>query len=311
MSDNGDSIQVEVSESLAEQQAEESAGQAVDKALEATGKPSNPVASKDNGESAGDDANEAGEQQPEAVDTSLPHGIQKKLDKLTARVYARDEKIRERDARIAELESRYKRRDGDPEQEKGSPAAEEEAPTLESCNFDQAEFIRQSIAHGIKAERTREAIEAKQQAIKERQQHRLTTFKERADAFAAETPDFKEVAFSPKVRVTDEMAEAIQELDNGPAVAYYLGKNPDEALRISGLSPVSQAVALSKIEAHVAPVTVDDADGVVAQRKITSAPPPIKTLNPSAPVKKALAELPMDEYVAERTKSLKKTGGWL
>jgi hypothetical protein len=63
------------------------------------------------------------------------------------------------------------------------------------------------------------------------------------------------------------MLEAIQSSDVGPDVAYYLGTNPKEADRISGLSPYLQAKEIGKIEVKIAsnpPV-----------KKTSSAPAPI------------------------------------
>lgn len=64
-------------------------------------------------------------------------------------------------------------------------------------------------------------------------------------------PDYDAVTRNPGVRITNEMAEVIRDLDAGPDIAYHLGKNPAEAARIAALSPARQAVELGKLEVTV------------------------------------------------------------
>jgi hypothetical protein len=63
--------------------------------------------------------------------------------------------------------------------------------------------------------------------------------------------DYDAVARNPGIRITEEMAEVIRDLDSGPEIAYHLGKNPAEAARIAALSPHRQAVELGKLEVIV------------------------------------------------------------
>jgi hypothetical protein len=79
--------------------------------------------------------------------------------------------------------------------------------------------------------------------------------------------DFEQVAYNPKLPITDAMAQTIQASDIGPDMAYDLGSNPKEAERISRLAPLQQAKELGKIEAKLA-----DNPSV---KKTSSAPAPI------------------------------------
>ena len=79
--------------------------------------------------------------------------------------------------------------------------------------------------------------------------------------------DFEQVAYNPKLPITDVMAQTIQSSEVGPDMAYYLGSNPKEADRISRLAPLQQAKELGKIEAKLA-------DNPVV-KKTSSAPAPI------------------------------------
>ena len=79
--------------------------------------------------------------------------------------------------------------------------------------------------------------------------------------------DFEQVAYNPKLPVTNVMAETIQSSEIGPELAYYLGSNPKEAERISRMSPLSQAKEIGKIEA-----------------KLVSAPPVKRTSSAPTPI---------------------------
>ena len=102
---------------------------------------------------------------------------------------------------------------------------------------------------------------AKQQAVILEQYH------DREEAARDKYDDFEQVAYNPKVPITNVMAETIQNSEVGPDVAYYLGTNIKEAERIARLSPILQAKEIGKIEAKLA------SDPPV--KKTTSAPPPI------------------------------------
>ena len=64
--------------------------------------------------------------------------------------------------------------------------------------------------------------------------------------------DFKAVAFSEDVPMTQAMMDAILTSDLGARIAYELGKNPAEAERISKLNPVVAIREIGKIESRIA-----------------------------------------------------------
>lgn len=96
-------------------------------------------------------------------------------------------------------------------------------------------------------------------------------YAEREDEARTKYDDFEQVAYNPKLPVTDVMAETIKASDIGPDLAYWLGSNPKEAERISRLSPLLQAREIGKIEAKITAEPF--------QKKITSAPAPIRPVN--------------------------------
>lgn len=100
-------------------------------------------------------------------------------------------------------------------------------------------------------------------------------------------PDYHDV--TAEMPVTRLMAEFILEHDRGPDIAYYLGKHPDEAMRIANLSPVKQGFELAKLEAKL--VTPG------GQAKTASTAP--EPINPVRPKERAPAADPSKMTMAE------------
>ena len=110
-----------------------------------------------------------------------------------------------------------------------------------------------------------ELIERREQA--RIQAELLEQFHEKEEEARAKYDDFEQVAYNPKLPITDVMAQTIQASEIGPEMAYYLGSNPKEAERISKLPPFLQAKEIGKIEA-----------------KLSDNPPVKKTSNAPAPI---------------------------
>jgi hypothetical protein len=120
---------------------------------------------------------------------------------------------------------------------------------------------------------TRKAEELLAQRELERQKmDLLEAYHDREEEARGKYDDFEQVAYNPKLPISNAMAETIQASDMGPDIAYYLGSNPKEAARIASLnSPILQAKEIGKIEAKMASEPV--------LRKTTSAPPPIAPIS--------------------------------
>lgn len=120
-------------------------------------------------------------------------------------------------------------------------------------------------------------------------------FKERFDKAKEEIPDFEEVVMNDEVPVSQAAAHAIMELDNGPEVMYYLGKNPKEAERIAALTPGRQVVEIGRLSVRVEP-----------KPEISKAPKPatpIQSRNRASEV--PLSEMSMDDYAEKRNAQLR------
>jgi len=119
------------------------------------------------------------------------------------------------------------------------------------------------------------AAQKAEQLLEQREQRRqqselLESYHDKEEKAREKYDDFEQVAYNPKLPITDVMAQSIQASDIGPEVAYHLGANPKEAERISRLSPILQAKEIGKLEAKLA------ADPPV--KKTSNAPSPISPI---------------------------------
>jgi hypothetical protein len=125
----------------------------------------------------------------------------------------------------------------------------------------------------VKALATSQAQQiVQQQHLAKQQQELLGSYHDKEEAARDKYEDFEQVAYNPKLPITDVMAQTIQASDNGPDIAYYLGTNPKEADRISRLQPFLKAKEIGRLEAKVAsePVT----------KPTSKAPAPISPVTP-------------------------------
>ena len=156
------------------------------------------------------------------------------------------------------------------------------------------------------AERKAQELVAKRDA--ERQQAELLeTYHELEEEARTKYEDFEQVAYNPRLPITQVMAQTIQASEIGPEVAYFLGSNPKEADRISKLSPFLQAKEIGKIEAKLA-----DNPPV---KKSSNAPAPIQPVTPrggnarilDTTDPRSVKEMSTSEWIeAERQRQVKK-----
>lgn len=101
-------------------------------------------------------------------------------------------------------------------------------------------------------------------AVRDKQEARMETWKERASDFKEKHADFEEVAY--RAPIGDETSELVSDMEDGPAVAYHLGKNPTEARRIDRLPAAQKAFALGRLAERLTATPL---------QRITTAPKPI------------------------------------
>ena len=187
-------------------------------------------------------------QTPEAVEpTEAPKTFsQEELDAAIGKRLAREQRKWERE-----------------QAQRAQPSAPLAAPVAPE-HFESTDAYVEALAEQ-KAEQLLEQREQRRQ-----QSELLESYHDKEEKAREKYDDFEQVAYNPKLPITDVMAQSIQASDIGPEVAYHLGANPKEAERISRLSPILQAKEIGKLEAKLA------ADPPV--KKTSNAPTPISPI---------------------------------
>lgn len=196
--------------------------------------------------------------------------------------------------RIQELVSRAKEaeaRAADAERQLSQYQSEDLKPSSE---YETDEEYQRAIFRAELREVERERARREQEAAAKRaQEERQRLWEARAEEARARIPDFEQVAYSSKVPYSQSMVQLVQESDQGPEIAYHLGKNPHEADRIARLSPLAAAREIGRLENRFAATT---------PKKVSNAPPPPKTISgQGATEEKPLSEVESyQEYRARR-----------
>jgi len=175
------------------------------------------------------------------------------------------------------------------------------APSASVDQFESPEAYAEALAY-----QKAEELLAKREAAKQQSQV-LESYHDLEEEARTKYDDFEQVAYNPKLPITNVMAETIQSSDIGPELAYYLGSNPKEADRISRMTPLGQAKEIGKIEAKLA--------SAPPIKKTTSAPAPISpvtarsagatTLDTTDP--RSIKSMTASQWIeAERARQIKK-----
>jgi len=170
---------------------------------------------------------EVAESTPEIVEAKT--FSQEELDAAIGKRLAREQRKWERDQANRQAETQVLRA----------------APTATADQFESTEAYADALAY-----QKAEELIAKREAAKQQSQV-LESYHDLEEEARTKYDDFEQVAYNPKLPVTNVMAETIQSSEIGPELAYYLGSNPKEAERISRMTPLSQAKEIGKIEAKL------------------------------------------------------------
>lgn len=232
-------------------------------------------------------------------------GVQKRIDEL---VRQREDAERRAEAERTEklrLLALVERGNTPPKPE---PEADPEPQRPDRTAFQDAEAYANALADYADAKASWSAKNAVQEALAEESRKRQQEAQRQAQESAQQAynarvsktkekyADYNVVAESPDVTVSIPMAQAILQSEHGPEIQYFLGKNPDEAKRISSLHPVQQLVELGTIVAKLTATTPAPA-APAPKPSVSAAPKPIKPLESKAePVEKSPDQMSMDEY---------------
>lgn len=215
------------------------------------------------------------EESPSSEDTKpKKSGVQKRIDEL----------VREREEAKREAES-YKRQY---EASKGGG----DAPKLE--DFESYEdFLTARTIHQFEQRQRQQKAEQDEQYRQALAQENAQLFAQRQIEAKVKYADYEQVANNPNLEITPQMAQIITAQENGPDIAYYLGKNPRLASEIARSDPINAAIKIGQVIAKVSTQTP----------KATSAPDPVAPIGGGSEVPELdPSQMSMEQYVEWRRK---------
>lgn len=255
---------------------------------------------------AATDANPEGEKSPELDD--LADG--KHRSRAQERI---EELVAERNALRRYGEYLLTQVDGQRKSTQAAPpvapteVSDDSAPTLESAEFDpvklnklQNEWIQKQVNKRVESAVAQ--IETRQSETAVRQ-----AFESRVTEFRKKTPDFDTILANPALpQLAPEAAKVVVRSEQGPELAYYLGRNPDIAERIARMEPFSQVAAIGRLEGQLSKPAQKEPSKTSKPASVTKAPPPPKPVSGgSGIVQKDQALMSMEDWVShERNKKV-------
>lgn len=121
-------------------------------------------------------------------------------------------------------------------------------------------------------------------------------WQERQAATREAIPDYDAVIGKSTVEVAKHVVSALLDSEHGPEVAYHLAKNPEQARKLNGLSPLSAAREIWRIEASLT------APQPIAVKQVSSAPAPITPVRGGVTNSADPENMSMSQYRAMRAK---------
>jgi hypothetical protein len=226
-------------------------------------------------------------------------GIQKRIDELT--------KARREAERRADYLQEQLARSAKPSVDIG------EKPTLESCDYDQEVYLEKLADYKLQERLANSETSRAERERSAAEQQEVVAFKSRESSVRAEYPDYDQVVYAPTTPISDTMAGAIRKDENGAVVAYFLGKNPDVAYRITQLSPQDQYNAIGDLSDRIAEyrqsagsASASDESGATEQPKVSAAPPPPPTVTGRGASSKNPEKMTTEEWMEWRSKNAKR-----
>lgn len=139
---------------------------------------------------------------------------------------------------------------------------------------------KHAVVPEVRAELMREIESVQKQRVESERQEQVkqssAEFLRKCQAAAPRYADYDEIAGSvlsdPGFPVSNAMAEVIRESDKGPDLLYWLGSHPEEAAKLSRLSPLAAARELGRVESTLS---------APPKKTVTQAPNPPPTLKGS------------------------------
>lgn len=221
------------------------------------------------------EAEEAERKEQEAIEDKT--WFKERIGRFTRQKYELTDRAERAEQRAADLEKRIKKLEGQQEPEfqatRPRPTRAQFSEKFDNpLDADEAYFDALS-DWKLEQHSAREQYKRQQEADIQKIKNEHQTFEQKriktVSTGKEKYQDWENVVFSiPGAIMHQNLAAAVMELPEGASVAYYLGKNLQEAERISKLSPYAMAAELGKIEVKLSH----------NEKKTTTAPPPLSTI---------------------------------
>lgn len=216
------------------------------------------------------DTSEKSETAKETHDDDVSEKVQKRISKLTGR-------WRQAESEAEYWRERYQRSLNERQVAEPPRPAAQPAKKLADFNYDEEQY--QAYLEDVVAEKAAAKAEARLREKHDRERSEssrkesFAKFKEREAKVKTELEDYEEFAYSPTF---DGVTDIIMAMDEGPRIAYYLGKNPETAARINSLPPHLAALELGRLDAKLATEREQ-----AKAKSVSKAPPPVPRLETS------------------------------
>jgi hypothetical protein len=184
------------------------------------------------------------------------------------------------------------------------PAPEVKAPEpqalkkLADFNYDEEKYAE--YVADVAADRAATKIRTEQERDKTESSRRSnqSKFREREAALKGEIEDYEDIAYTAPIQ--DHVADLVMSMDEGPRVAYFLGKNPETAAKLSALPPLEAAKELGRIETRLAYEREQ-----AKAKPVSKAPPPPPKIDATEPaIDKSPSEMSDTEFAKWRKKQI-------
>ena len=216
------------------------------------------------------------------------NSYQERISQLARQKNEANSKVQELQQQNAYLQSQYQQQPQD---------VPTQYPRLEDYDYDEGKHQQAVLEYTSQLNQQNvQQVMSQQQAAQIAQlnntKHQIAsaTFVERSNDFSVDYPDFQQKVGSPNFHQSDFVAQEIVDMDNGPAVAYYLSNNPAIANAINRKGNMDALKDLTKIS------TALSINSRSRSANTTNAPTPSKTVSPRGKVSKSPDKMTPDEY---------------
>lgn len=237
---------------------------------------------------------------PAAVDTSDKSGAprksgeQKRIDELTWHRRNAERRNRALESEVAELRAALQK----PQAEQPRAAAPKKLADFDYDEEKFAAYVTETAAEKAAALAEARLRERQERDGKERShKESAAKFREREAKVRAELEDYEDYAYAAPI---DDITDLIVAMDEGPRIAYYLGKNPETAARINSLPPNLAALELGRLDERLA-----NERKQATAKPVSKAPPPPPTIEATEPaVSKDPSEMTDAEFAKWRKRQI-------